>query len=76
MSYTEAMSFLDKYDDKSETKVDYSPIAGFYRVRKNGMVSSTVEIADDGTFVSEVKGFSANKYYESICHGVITNLKR
>lgn len=76
MSYTEAMSFLDKYDDKSETKVDYSPIAGFYRVRKNGMVSSTVEIADDGTFVSEVKGFSANKYYESICHGVITNLKK
>lgn len=76
MSYSEAMSFLAKYDSDSQNNADYSPIAGFYRVRKNGMVSSTVEIADDGTFVSEVKGFSANKYYESICHGVITNLKK
>ena len=76
MSYSEAMSFLAKYDSDSQNNTDYSPIAGFYRVRKNGMVSSTVEIADDGTFVSEVKGFSANKYYESICHGVITNLKK
>lgn len=76
MSYSEAMSFLAKYDSDSQNNADYSPIAGFYRVIKNGMVSSTVEIADDGTFVSEVKGFSANKYYESICHGVITNLKK
>ena len=40
------------------------------------MVSSTVEIADDGTFKCEVKGFSADKYYESVCSGVITNLKK
>lgn len=76
MSYTEAMSFLAGYDSQSQRKVDYSPIAGFYIVRKNGMISSTLEIADDGTFVSEVKGFSADKYYESVCHGVITNLKK
>ena len=63
MSYSEAMSFLAKYDSDSQNNADYSPIAGFYRVIKNGMVSSTVEIADDGTFKCEVKGFSADKYY-------------
>jgi hypothetical protein len=76
MSYSEAMSFLAKYDSDSQNNADYSPIAGFYRVIKNGMVSSTVEIADDGTFKCEVKGFSADKYYESVCSGVITNLKK
>lgn len=77
MTYDEAIKFLSKFDDKSKSdKTDFSIISGFYRVRKNGMVSSTLKISPDGSFVSDTRGNSGDKYYIAVCRGKIANLKK
>ncbi len=77
MTYDEAIKFLSKFDDKSKSdKTDFSIISGFYRVRKNGMVSSTLKISPDGSFVSDTRGQSGDKYYIAVCRGKIANLKK
>lgn len=78
MTYDEAIAFINKFnngaEDNGAEKIDYSVIEGYYRVRKNGMVSGTIKIDSDGTFVSEASGQSGGEYIKSVCRGRITKL--
>lgn len=78
MTYDEAIAFINKFnngaEDNGAEKIDYSVIEGYYRVRKNGMVSGTIKIDSDGTFVSEISGQSGGEYIKSVCRGRITKL--
>lgn len=83
MTYSEAIGFLDKFensdnpDNPQNEEADFSVIAGKYNARKNGMISSTLKIDSDGTFVCEVGGFQGGEdYYKSVCRGRINNLSK
>lgn len=76
MTYSEAIEFLNKFDNTQQSKVDFSVIAGTYRSVNNGMHTERITIDTDGTFRSELSGNSAEYLVSSVCTGRINLLTK